>query len=331
MRSAAIDSLFTLKAVHNDGLHHAIHTRGLNLSRFTMNVAPIQLRSLWRLRTERVTEIIDCLPAAVFAVIPFIFFVVMAVGLVRWYTPVPFWDMWDAYLAAYIDYLDGNWRALFVQTNEHRIWFLDVLFYLDLTFFGGRSLLLVPFNGLLAVLTWAALAAVARHLLKDRPGLWPVTALALGPLCFSWLQEQNLSWGFQSQFFVAYLFPLAAFACLAMSFRPRGRAGSGGGERDPRWAGIRGLLRSFPGWPARGPYWLNSRWNACDVAGRRGVDEDDLCGSLISRGDPHGCRAVRPLPRPACFDTALSHGLSRGLSRGGAGTVRPLGLSVGGL
>ncbi len=248
MRSAAIDSLFTVKAVHNDGLHHAIHTRGLNLSRFTMNVAPIQLRSLWRLRTERVTEIIDRLPAAVFAVIPFIFFVVMAVGLVRWYTPVPFWDMWDAYLAAYIDYLDGNWRALFVQTNEHRIWFLDVLFYLDLTFFGGRSLLLVPFNGLLAVLTWAALAAVARHLLKDRPGLWPVTALALGPLCFSWLQEQNLSWGFQSQFFVAYLFPLAAFACLAMSFRPRGRAGSGGGERDPRWAGIRGLLRSFPGW-----------------------------------------------------------------------------------
>ncbi|MGE3332601.1 MAG: hypothetical protein AB7I36_03085 [Rhodospirillaceae bacterium] len=223
MRSAAIDSLFTLKAVHNGGVHHAIHTRGLNLSRFTMNVAPTQLQSPWRLRIERVAEIIDRLPAAVFAVIPFIFFVVMAVGLVRWYTPVPFWDMWDAYLAAYIDYLDGNWRALFVQTNEHRIWFSDVLFYLDLTFFGGRSLLLVPFNGLLAVLTWAALAAIARHLLKDRPGLWPVTALALGPLCFSWLQEQNLSWGFQSQFFVAYLFPLVAFACLAMSFRPRGR------------------------------------------------------------------------------------------------------------
>ncbi len=187
-----------------------------------MDAAPIRPGTHRRAYIERAAEAIGRLPALVFSVIPLAFFAAMVVGLVRWYTPVPFWDMWDAYLAAYIDYLDGDWRALFVQTNEHRIWFSDALFYLDLTFFGGRSLLLVPINGVLAVLIWATLAGIARRLLKDRPGLWPVTALALGPLCFSWLQEQNLSWGFQSQFFVAYLFPLAAFACLAMS-AARGR------------------------------------------------------------------------------------------------------------
>jgi hypothetical protein len=218
-RVAASSSLFSLNVLHNNGVHHAIPTRGLNRYRFEMDA----LKTLWLEPIERAATAIDRLPAAVFGLIPLAFFAVMTVGLVRWYTPVPFWDMWDAYLAAYIDYLDSDWRSLFVQANEHRIWFSEVLFYLDLTFFEGRSLLLIPVNGLLAVLMWATFAAIARHLLKDRPGLWPVTALALGPLCFSWLQEQNLSWGFQSQFFVAYLFPLAAFACLAMS-RRRGQA-----------------------------------------------------------------------------------------------------------
>lgn len=218
----AANSLFSSKAVHNTGLHHAIHTRASNPFRLTMAVAP-RPRMLWPSHIDRAVEAIGRLPTAVFAIIPAVFFAAMVVGLVRWYTPVPFWDMWDAYLAAYIAFLDGDWRSLFVQTNEHRIWFSDVLFYFDLAFFGGRSLLLVPVNGLLAVLIWGTLAGIARHLLKDRPGLWPIVALALGPLCFSWLQEQNLSWGFQSQFFVAYLFPLAAFACLAMSAAPRGR------------------------------------------------------------------------------------------------------------
>lgn len=177
-------------------------------------------------RVVRAAGLVDrfLLPAAL-AVIPLGYFTLMAIGLVRWYTPVPFWDMWDAYLSSYIEYLDGNWRGIFNQTNEHRIWFSNILFFLDLEFLKGRALLLVPANGLLTVAVWATLALIARHLLKDRPGLWLVVALCLGPFCFSWLQEQNLYWGFQSQFFVAYLFPLAAFACLAMSYAsPRGRA-----------------------------------------------------------------------------------------------------------
>ncbi len=160
---------------------------------------------------------IEHLPVAALAVLPAAFFGLMLIGLVRWYSPVPFWDMWDAYLAGYIAYLDGDWRWLFAQTNEHRIWFSNVLFFLDLTFFGGRSLFLIPANVVLVLALWLTLTLIARALLKDAPRLWPVVALALGPLCFSWLQEQNLTWGFQSQFFVAYLFPLAAFACLARS------------------------------------------------------------------------------------------------------------------
>lgn len=170
-------------------------------------------------RSARLAAIADrLLLPAVLAIIPIGYFTLMVIGLVRWYTPVPFWDMWDAYLSAYIEYLDGSWRSIFNQTNEHRIWFSNILFYIDLAFLKGRSLLLIPANAVLTLAIWGTFALIARHLLKDRPGLWLVATLCLAPLCFSWLQEQNLEWGFQSQFFVAYLFPLAAFACLAMSY-----------------------------------------------------------------------------------------------------------------
>ena len=168
-------------------------------------------------RFARILSLGDRLLLAALAPIPLGYFVLMVIGLVRWYSPVPFWDMWDGYLSNYIQFQDSDWRELFLQTNEHRIWFSNALFYLDIAHFGGRSLFLIPMNVLLAICIWFTLALIARRLLRDRPDLWPVVALGLGPLCFSWLQEQNLSWGFQSSFFVAYLFPLAAFSCLAAS------------------------------------------------------------------------------------------------------------------
>ncbi|MCA0199730.1 MAG: hypothetical protein LCH56_02690 [Proteobacteria bacterium] len=190
-----------------------------------MNPLPIRHGTSLPPWLDRIARLIERVPAAALSVIPIAFFVLMVIGLVRWYSPVPFWDMWDAYLAGYIAYLDGDWRWLFAQTNEHRIWFSNVLFFLDLRFLNGRSLLLIPANVALVLALWLTLGLISRALLKDTPRLWPVVSLALGPLCLSWLQEQNLSWGFQSQFFVAYLFPLVAFACLGLSDRsPHGRA-----------------------------------------------------------------------------------------------------------
>ncbi|MGE3477592.1 MAG: hypothetical protein AB7H70_17455 [Rhodospirillaceae bacterium] len=174
-------------------------------------------------RRFRFPDIPDRFIVGGFAIIPIAYFALMVVGMYRWYTPVPFWDMWDSYLMGYIDYLDGKWRSLFAQTNEHRIWFSNILFFLDLALFNGRSLLLVPFNALLVGGIWLVLALAARRLLKDKGDLWLLVSLASGPFCFSWLQEANLSWGFQSQFFFAYFFPLAAFCSLALSYTSQRR------------------------------------------------------------------------------------------------------------
>lgn len=166
----------------------------------------------------RLPHALGRIPTGLFLVIPAFFMTTAIIGAVRWYSPVPFWDMWDAYINHYLFLLEDRVALFFFwQTNEHRIVFSKILFWLDLRFFGGRSLVLVPFNILLAAGIWVTLSAAAKRLLGDRRDLWAITALSLAAPCFSWMQEPNITWGFQSQFFVAYLFPLLAFACLAMS------------------------------------------------------------------------------------------------------------------
>jgi hypothetical protein len=138
-------------------------------------------------------------------------------GAVRSYAPVPFWDMWDAYLGSYLQLYDGHWVAfLFWQTNEHRIVLTKILFWLDLRFFGGESALLIPANIALLVCLWGALCAIAWGLLRDRKDLLLITCAAIAPLCLSWMQQKNIVWGLQNTWLMAYLFPLLAFASFAV-------------------------------------------------------------------------------------------------------------------
>jgi hypothetical protein len=137
----------------------------------------------------------------------------------RNYSPVPHWDMWDGYIAFYQRVSDGDWRAWWVGHNEHRMVFSRIVFWLDIRFFHGLSLLLIPLNLLLMGLLWAALALGAHRLFKDLPqeSMMPAMAALLAVVCFSWMQKDNITWGFQNAFFAAYLFPILAFQCLALS------------------------------------------------------------------------------------------------------------------
>ena len=155
--------------------------------------------------------------AGALALIPVVYIGLTIMGMVRWYSPVPFWDMWGTYLYAYMAYLDGTWRNLFAQTNEHLVWISNVFYFLDIRFFGGRSLLLQTLNFLLAAGLWLTLALVARRFFSMRRELVLPVIFILAAPTFSWLQEPNFTWGYQTQFYLAYLLPLAGFACLAMA------------------------------------------------------------------------------------------------------------------
>jgi hypothetical protein len=153
--------------------------------------------------------------------------VLTAVGVARNYSPVPFWDMWDGYLNFFLSVGDGDMTAWWRQQNEHRIVLAHLLFWADLRWFGGASWFLLLANyalaGAAALLFWRMLRA--RLAVQPRSVPETMMGLFLVALLFSWMQQENFTWAFQSQFFLAQLLPLWALYCLHLSLAGPARTG----------------------------------------------------------------------------------------------------------
>lgn len=149
-----------------------------------------------------------------------VFILLAAIGAIRAYSPVPIGDMWNGYLGFYMNATGGDHSAWWAQHNEHRILLSRIFFWLDLKFFEGRGwfLILVNFLILLAgafsiFMIWQRSAPPG----KNRPRL--AMGLLLMIWMLSWIQHDNITWGFQSQFFLAQLLPLLAFHLLDLAVR----------------------------------------------------------------------------------------------------------------
>ncbi|MDQ0622005.1 hypothetical protein QFZ39_001215 [Paraburkholderia graminis] len=136
-------------------------------------------------------------------------------GAVNWFSPVPYWDMWDGYVGFFLAVSRGDWSQFFAQANEHRIVFSKILFWLDIRYFSGQARFLIASNVVLLFALWTTFAYISRRLIGGLPSL--TTAALVAIPCFSWMQSENITWGYQSQFFVACLFPLVALVFLALS------------------------------------------------------------------------------------------------------------------
>ena len=139
------------------------------------------------------------------------------IGIARAHTPVPLWDMWDSYIGFFLRVLDGDPAAWLAQHNEHRIVLARALFWLDLTLFGGAGWFLLLVNFLLAGALSILLVRFLRDEIKADGAMFVVLALTIVALSYSWIQRENLVWGFQSPFFLTLIFPLLAFRLLARS------------------------------------------------------------------------------------------------------------------
>jgi hypothetical protein len=140
-------------------------------------------------------------------------------GAYRFYSPIPQGDMWSGYLDFYLRVQDGDNSAWWAQHNEHRPIFSRMLFYLDLEFFSGLSALLIIINVILLMLVWGMLIfnahVFARKKTDNHTFFYLMCLITI--FAFSWKQDENITWGFQSQFWAAYLFPLLAFYFLGLS------------------------------------------------------------------------------------------------------------------
>ncbi|NVZ22294.1 hypothetical protein HX794_21865 [Pseudomonas costantinii] len=136
-----------------------------------------------------------------------------AVGGVVWFSPVPYWDMWDGYLDFYAKVAAGNYSAWWAPHNEHRIVLSRLFFWSDIRWFGGLSYSLIVINYLLASVTCLVFVRFVIEAFNELPNkdyrnffIFLVVAWL-----FSWCQQENFTVGFQSQFFMAQLLPLCAF------------------------------------------------------------------------------------------------------------------------
>lgn len=140
-----------------------------------------------------------------------IFVVLAIIGGIRAYSPVPFWDMWDGYLGFFSKVMSGDTYAWWAQHNEHRIVLARIFFWLDLALFAGQGWFLIVVNYLLhagvCILFWRIWKEISfeKH---QWIGYFLISWL------FLWIQENNLTWGFQSQFILAQLLPLLSLYFL---------------------------------------------------------------------------------------------------------------------
>jgi len=150
--------------------------------------------------------------------IPLWFSVTTVYALFAYYSPVPYWDMWNGYLEFYLKVLHGDFSVWFAQHNEHKILISRLLFFVDHYFFDGSLVFLIIMNGLLMGLITITHLSLAQKLFNKESLNYKIMAALLFAFSFSWVQKENITWGFQSQFFLAYVLPyLTFFTMVAFS------------------------------------------------------------------------------------------------------------------
>jgi hypothetical protein len=152
---------------------------------------------------------------SLFFIVAVIYIGLAVVGGARAYSPVPFWDMWNGYLEFFTKVSDGQWSAWWAQHNEHRIVLARIFFWLDLTHFGGQGWFLLIVNYVILMLACSLFYIIWKEVESDKEKVW--ISYFLITWLFLWIQNENLQWGFQSQFILAQLLPLTSFYLFHLS------------------------------------------------------------------------------------------------------------------
>lgn len=149
------------------------------------------------------------------------YFLILLYGGFNNYSIIPYWDMWDGYLGFASAFnnalLESNFtkafNLLFSQHNEHRILIARLLFLIDYNLFAAKSIFLNAFNYFLLVCLLICFVHLIYKEYKKRLNTsnWSSILILIIILNFSWVQYENLNWGFQSQFFLVFLIPLICF------------------------------------------------------------------------------------------------------------------------
>jgi len=145
-------------------------------------------------------------------------FFLSVIGAINNFSSIPYWDMWDGVFNFYLQATNGNINSWWDQHNEHRILLSRILFWIDIYAFGGLNYFLIIFNYFLVIFSILIFKAFLKNTYRDSVVFSATSVLLfITSLLFLWAQKDNLTWGFQSQFFLAQSIPLCGMFFLAKS------------------------------------------------------------------------------------------------------------------
>lgn len=108
------------------------------------------------------------------------FVTLMIIGVIRFWHPLPHWDMWGGYVAFWLRLTDGDWSTFWELHNEHRIVLTRLVFWVDFAVFKGAGWFLLASSAALALAIAATFfAALHWRLLEARGAIQPIVGFAL--------------------------------------------------------------------------------------------------------------------------------------------------------
>ena len=132
-----------------------------------------------------------------------------AIGIYNNYSPVPYWDLWPAYVFFNTEFFKNPIGWLFNQHVDHFIVVQNLISLADWNIFGGKLIFCEICTYLFAVLL-AYLSALMDINKNNKPFLFGLLFLIL----MSWIQYENFTWAFQTQMFSVLIFAALSFLLL---------------------------------------------------------------------------------------------------------------------
>ena len=128
------------------------------------------------------------------------------------YSPIPIADSWSNYeLVKGVS--EGHLSSFISLHNEHRILPSKILFWLDMHLFEGAEIFLLILHILFIFVLFKLFSSLSfEHNLNKKEQI--LFSLFILSMLFFWSQKANLTWAFQSQFFLVQIFSLLTFLAI---------------------------------------------------------------------------------------------------------------------
>jgi hypothetical protein len=142
-----------------------------------------------------------------------LFIGITAYGAWTGYLSVPYLDTYNVLASTLKKPLLSN---LFTLHNEHRIVLTKILLWIDYSILNGLHIFLITINfALMACIAWSYLWFFNKTI-EIKKETRPYCLLLSVFSAFSFVQKENITWEFQSQFFLVILLPMLSCLCLCI-------------------------------------------------------------------------------------------------------------------